>query len=79
MKPRKLELGIRRESLDKLAEKPVSSIPESTLIHGYRSTPKRPRRIAQEPVGRPLATAFDDSGLWHGEPVSEGRSARNGD
>lgn len=69
-------LGVRRASLEALGAKPTSSIPESTLIYGYRKIPKNPGRIAPEPTGGPLAPVVDENGFLHGEPVSEGRTAR---
>lgn len=50
---------------------PIKSIPEETLIHGYR---RARRRIAPEPERRPLGPLYDESGLVYGEPISKGRT-----
>jgi hypothetical protein len=69
-------LDARRKTLDDLERKPLSTMPESTLLYGYRrmDRPSDPHEAEE----RPVATVYDESGLLYGEPISEGRGAREG-
>jgi hypothetical protein len=60
-----------RRSLDEY-EAQKEKLTEEELIRGYGASLRMPPRRLE----RPETPVYDESGLVHGEPVSEGRTVR---
>jgi hypothetical protein len=71
--------GFGRPGLDEFPKLPDRMTEEALFrAHGLRPPPHQAHGVSSEPEKRTLAPVIDESGLVHGEPITQGRTARKG-